>query len=44
MNFLPCRLEEADGALRVRLTDEIALPVPADAHRALQAACRTRRR
>jgi multiple sugar transport system ATP-binding protein len=29
MNFLPCRLEEADGALRVRLADEIALPVPA---------------
>src|SRR5213080_4484358 len=28
MNFLPCRLEEADGALRVRLSDEIALPVP----------------
>ena len=28
MNFLPCRLEEADGALRVRLTDEIVLPVP----------------
>jgi multiple sugar transport system ATP-binding protein len=29
MNFLPCRLEEADGALRVRLTDDIVLPVPA---------------
>jgi multiple sugar transport system ATP-binding protein len=28
MNFLPCRLEEADGALRVRLSDEIVLPVP----------------
>src|SRR5437667_3653825 len=28
MNFLPCRLEGADGALRVRLSDEIALPVP----------------
>src|SRR5205809_1443074 len=28
MNFIPCRLEEADGALRVRLSDEIALPVP----------------
>jgi multiple sugar transport system ATP-binding protein len=28
MNFLPCRLEEADGALRVRLNDEVALPVP----------------
>jgi multiple sugar transport system ATP-binding protein len=29
MNFLPCRLEEADGALRVRLSDDIVLPVPA---------------
>jgi multiple sugar transport system ATP-binding protein len=29
MNFLPCRLEEADGALRVRLSDEIVLPAPA---------------
>src|SRR6476646_2955671 len=29
MNFLPCRLEEADGALRVRLSQDIALPVPA---------------
>jgi multiple sugar transport system ATP-binding protein len=28
MNFLPCKLEEADGALRVRLSDAIALPVP----------------
>jgi multiple sugar transport system ATP-binding protein len=28
MNFLPCRLEEADGALRVRLSQDIALPVP----------------
>jgi multiple sugar transport system ATP-binding protein len=28
MNFLPCRLEEADGALRVRLSDDIVLPVP----------------
>jgi len=28
MNFLPCRLEEADGRLRVRLSDEIVLPVP----------------
>jgi len=28
MNFLPCRLEETDGALRVRLNEEIALPVP----------------
>jgi multiple sugar transport system ATP-binding protein len=28
MNFLPCRLEEASGALQVRLSDDIALPVP----------------
>jgi multiple sugar transport system ATP-binding protein len=28
MNFVPCRLEEAEGALRVRLTDAIALSVP----------------
>jgi len=28
MNLLPCRLEEADGALRVRLSDDVALPVP----------------
>ena len=28
MNFLPCRLEEAAGALRVRLSDKIAFPVP----------------
>jgi multiple sugar transport system ATP-binding protein len=28
MNFIPCRLEEADGGLRVRLSDDIVLPVP----------------
>jgi len=28
MNFLPCRLEDADGALRVRLSDDIVMPVP----------------
>jgi len=28
MNFLPCRVEQADGALRVRLSPELALPVP----------------
>ena len=28
MNFLPCRLEEANGALRVRLSGESTLPVP----------------
>jgi multiple sugar transport system ATP-binding protein len=30
MNFLPCALEEAAGALRVRLSDTLALPVPAE--------------
>ena len=29
MNIMACRLEAANGALRVRLTDEVALPVPA---------------
>ena len=29
MNFIPCRLEEAEGSLRVRISDEIVLPVPA---------------
>jgi multiple sugar transport system ATP-binding protein len=28
MNFIPCRLEEANGALQVRLGDHIALAVP----------------
>jgi len=28
MNFLPCALEEAAGGLRVRLSDELAFPVP----------------
>jgi multiple sugar transport system ATP-binding protein len=28
MNFLPCRLEQAGGSLRVRLSDEVVLPVP----------------
>src|SRR5258708_7351505 len=28
MNFLPCRLEDAAGTLRVRLSDDIVLPVP----------------
>ena len=30
MNFIPCHLEQAAGALRVRLTDKLAFPVPAD--------------
>jgi multiple sugar transport system ATP-binding protein len=29
MNLLPCRLEQASGGLRVRLSQDIALPVPA---------------
>jgi multiple sugar transport system ATP-binding protein len=28
MNFIPCRMEGGDGALQVRITDELALPVP----------------
>jgi len=30
MNFLPCRLEEAAGGLRVRLTEQLGFPVPQD--------------
>ncbi|MBR1173654.1 sn-glycerol-3-phosphate ABC transporter ATP-binding protein UgpC [Bradyrhizobium sp. KB893862 SZCCT0404] len=29
MNFLPCRLEDVDGALQLRLTDRIAFALPA---------------
>src|SRR5690606_23125407 len=32
MNLLPCELEESDGKLAVRLTGDLALPVP-DARR-----------
>jgi len=28
MNFIPCRMEEANGGLSVRLTNELAFPVP----------------
>ncbi len=28
MNFIPCRMEGSDSALQVRITDELALPVP----------------
>ncbi|MBR0986484.1 ABC transporter ATP-binding protein [Bradyrhizobium liaoningense] len=28
MNFLPCRLEDVDGTLQIRLTDRIAFPLP----------------
>jgi multiple sugar transport system ATP-binding protein len=30
MNFIPCQLEQAAGALRVRLSDKLSFPVPAD--------------
>ena len=30
MNFIPCHLEQAAGALRVRLSDKLSFPVPAD--------------
>src|SRR5438034_3052671 len=30
MNFIPCKLEQAAGALRVRLSGPLAFPVPAD--------------
>src|SRR5579864_1608423 len=30
MNFIPCQVEQAAGALRVRVSDTIAFPVPAD--------------
>ncbi len=29
MNFIPCRLEESGGRMRVRISDAIVLPVPA---------------
>jgi multiple sugar transport system ATP-binding protein len=29
MNFIPCQMEEAGGALSIRLTDQLTLPVPA---------------
>jgi multiple sugar transport system ATP-binding protein len=28
MNFIPCRVEEANGGLSVRLTDDLTLPMP----------------
>ena len=39
MNFIPCQLEQAAGALRVRLTDKLSFPVP-DGRTAATAACR----
>ncbi len=29
MNFMPCKLEEASGGLRVKLSDQLSFPVPA---------------
>ena len=40
MNFIPCQLEQAAGALRVRLTDKLSFPVPDEPHRPLQRPCR----
>ena len=28
MNFLPCRLIESNGGLRISLSDKLSLPVP----------------
>jgi multiple sugar transport system ATP-binding protein len=30
MNFIPCQLEQAAGALRIRLSDTLSFPVPAE--------------
>ncbi len=30
MNFIPCQLEQAAGALRIRLSDKLSFPVPAE--------------
>jgi multiple sugar transport system ATP-binding protein len=30
MNFIPCQLDQAAGALRIRISDKLAFPVPAD--------------
>jgi multiple sugar transport system ATP-binding protein len=30
MNFIPCQLEQAAGALNIRLSDRLSFPVPAD--------------
>jgi multiple sugar transport system ATP-binding protein len=32
MNFIPCRVEEANGGLNVRLTEALAFPVPEARH------------
>ena len=28
MNFIPCRMEEANGSLSIRITDALSFPVP----------------
>jgi multiple sugar transport system ATP-binding protein len=30
MNFIPCQLEQTAGALRLRISDKLSFPVPAD--------------
>src|SRR4051794_23866754 len=30
MNFIPCKLEQAAGALRLRLSDKLSFPLPSD--------------
>src|SRR5258708_1622067 len=30
MSFIPCNLDQAAGALRIRISDKLAFPVPAD--------------
>src|SRR5437879_12490013 len=32
MNFIPCHLDQAAGALRIRISHKLAFPVPADRH------------
>ena len=40
MNFMPCQLEQAAGALRVRLSDTLSFPVPADRTARYRQPCR----
>ena len=40
MNFIPCQLEQAAGALRVRLSDTLVLPGAGRPHGALSPPCR----
>ncbi|RZN28138.1 sn-glycerol-3-phosphate ABC transporter ATP-binding protein UgpC [Bradyrhizobium sp. Leo121] len=43
MNFMPCRLEDVDGRLHLRLTDRLAFPVPPARSARYQAVPRTER-